>query len=173
MILKKNKDRRMKIVKRFLSVMDTLITLTLVFFALTLLGPMIFGIHASIVMSDSMHGTYDAGDLCYIDYNDTNVEVGDIICYSLGEELITHRIISTTEECTFITKGDNNTSPDFAPVSQEQIRGTVKFWIPYLGMIITWIKTTAGVITLISLVGVYMLLSYIGHEILQKKNIWN
>lgn len=159
--------------KKILTVLDTVLTITLVAIALGILVPMLFGIRPSVVMSNSMHGVYDAGALCFIDYRDTDVEVGDIVCYSLGEELITHRVVGVDEDGLFILKGDNNDAVDFAPVSQDQIKGTVRFWVPYCGVIVSWIRTTTGAITLVTVVVVYAILSYMGRKWLSEDNTWN
>jgi hypothetical protein len=41
---------------------------------------------------------------------------------------------------TYITKGDNNLSPDFNGVLEEQITGVIAFNIPFLGYPSIWIS---------------------------------
>jgi signal peptidase len=43
--------------------------------------------------------------------------------------------VSTDGATTFITKGDNNDSPDANPVTPAQIKGTVWYSVPLLGYV--------------------------------------
>jgi signal peptidase len=55
---------------------------------------------------------------------------------------VIHRIITITQEdgeFFFITKGDNNTSEDKTPVSEQQLIGKVILKIPYLALPTIWI----------------------------------
>ena len=96
----------------------------------------IFNIRPLIVISGSMEPAIMTGSLCFVNYNDRDVDVGDIIAYKAGNITVTHRIIDVTSD-GYITKGDNNDTADISPVTQEQIKGTYKFSIPNIGY---WIK---------------------------------
>lgn len=58
---------------------------------------------------------------------------GDIVAY-LGDSnrIIVHRIIKVNSDETFITKGDYNNTADSNYVRKEQIKGKVKFKIPFI-----------------------------------------
>ena len=70
------------------------------------------------------------------EYKNEEIKVNDIIEYELNGNLIVHRVIEIEKEVLenyYITKGDNNPDTDLLPVAQDQVKGIVKFKIPYLG----------------------------------------
>lgn len=77
-------------------------------------------------------------------YEDNNIEVGDVITFISSSNIsrgltVTHRVVKViqNEDGTesYITKGDNNTKPDDATVSQSDVLGKVLFKIPQLGRV--------------------------------------
>lgn len=89
------------------------------------------------VISNSMYPEFTRGSVLIVKtYNQDEIKINDIIEYELNGNLIVHRVVDIEKEIFenyYITKGDNNTNVDFLPVTQSQIRGIVKFKIPYLG----------------------------------------
>lgn len=88
------------------------------------------------VATGSMEPTISVGDAVIVSSCDTNdLNVGDIISYSSGGEIVIHRIVrkNETDGVCFITKGDANNSEDISPVSAEQVLGKVVAVIPKLG----------------------------------------
>lgn len=89
------------------------------------------------VISNSMYPEFARGSVLIIKtYNQDEIKVNDIIEYELNGNLIVHRVVGVEKEIFenyYITKGDNNPNADLLPVAQSQIRGIVKFKIPYLG----------------------------------------
>jgi signal peptidase I len=83
------------------------------------------------VTSKSMCPTYNFGDLLVAVRAD-DVEVGDVIAYRLGREIIAHRIVNVTGG-GFITKGDAMDRPDPWIVRREDVVGRVVACVPYLG----------------------------------------
>ena len=75
------------------------------------------------VQSGSMSPTFQKGDIVIIK-KCKSYEIGEIITYSVEENLITHRIIEKTEN-GYITKGDANNTPDEKNVDSTQIKGKV------------------------------------------------
>lgn len=99
------------------------------------------------VVSNSMKPKFERGDLIFIKGVDSpdQIKVGDIIVFRLQNESITkvHRVIEVInqdDQVLFRTKGDANSSPDPSPVSFEEVKGKVLFWIPKLGYISLWIR---------------------------------
>lgn len=99
------------------------------------------------VVSNSMYPTFERGDLIFIKGVDSPDEIkqGDIIVFQLEHESITkvHRVIEVMNQgglVQFKTKGDANSSPDPEPVSFEEVKGKVVFWLPKLGYISLWIR---------------------------------
>ena len=77
----------------------------------------------------------------------------DIITFRrMGQDLITHRIVSVSgegENEKYKTKGDNNENPDIILVEKEYVEGEVLFPIPFFGYLIMWAKQPIGIIILI------------------------
>ncbi|MEM4717388.1 MAG: signal peptidase I [Desulfurococcaceae archaeon] len=72
----------------------------------------------AVVKGESMLPLFREGDLVFINkVKPDEVKVGDIIVYSTrGGSLIIHRVIEVVVEDNtyyYVTKGDNNTFPDF------------------------------------------------------------
>ena len=98
-----------------------------------------------VVASGSMRPTLEVGDLVVVQgINITQIKENDIIVFRITEDhqaiLRLHRVIDIrilpNNTRLFITKGDNNTSPDSKPVKGDQIYGRVMFRIPLIGYLI-------------------------------------
>lgn len=75
-----------------------------------------------------------------------DLEVGDVITYQLESgraDVITHRIVSTSADqegnTQLITRGDNNSLADEAPVREVQVRGKLFYAVPYAGFLANWL----------------------------------
>ena len=117
--------------------------------------PMFMGCGWFIVISPSMQGTINKGDLVVVKKTD-DYELGDIVMYLREEDgkiPITHRLyLPGPEEGTFITKGDNNRDPDAKPITVDDIVGEVVLTIPYVGTIFDWILHESGYIYILALI---------------------
>lgn len=93
------------------------------------------------VMSNSMKGTYERGDVVIISKIDDeeikNLKIGDIIEYAYDKTYVMHRIIRIDKDINgnllFTTKGDNNKSEDKRKVTEKQVLGIIKYKIPKIG----------------------------------------
>ena len=108
-------------------------------------------VHPLVVVSGSMEPEIMTGSLCFINYDDRNVDIGDVVAYESGDITVMHRVIDKTVD-GYITKGDNNDTEDLAPVPQKHILGTEILNIPRLGYIIMSLRTPSGLITTITVV---------------------
>ncbi len=91
-----------------------------------------------VIATNSMYPNIRKGDIVIIVEKDLDsIKVGDIIRYQMENYYVVHRVkeIQETESETrqFITKGDNNNTVDLYPVSDYQVKGVIKYKIPYLG----------------------------------------
>lgn len=98
------------------------------------------------VLSGSMTGSYDVGDVVVVRPVDTDeLAVGDVITFqpvSDDPRLTTHRIESISvgsEGRAFVTKGDANNTTDLSPVTSEQVRGKVWYSVPVVGYVSVWV----------------------------------
>ncbi len=115
----------------------------------------IFGYKTYIVSSGSMEPYLQVGDIILVDNVETadNINVDDIITFSQEQgKDITHRVIEIKEINgfkSFVTKGDNNNSPDSNEVKFENIRGKYSGKIDGIGKFILDVKTSFGAIIFI------------------------
>ena len=81
--------------------------------------------------------------------NDFSIQ--DVVGYCMDNGVkVVHRVIQLDRENhTAVTKGDANQVEDITPVSLEQIEGRAVISIPYIGYGVAWIRSTAGIITII------------------------
>ena len=110
--------------------------------------PMPFGFGISVVMSPSMEPVLRTNDLVIVTEQDS-YELDDIIVYQEGKMLVIHRIVNIDGD-TVITKGDaNNVSDD--PISMEDIKAKLSFRIPFIGLIVKYLKTVPGTLLVLAL----------------------
>ena len=110
--------------------------------------PMPFGFGMTVVLSGSMEPELSVDDLLIVAPADT-YEVGDVVVFQTQRTAVVHRIVSINGD-EIITRGDANTSDD-EPITKANIKGRVVCAIPFVGLIINFIKTPVGTILLIGL----------------------
>ncbi|MFC4138053.1 MULTISPECIES: signal peptidase I [unclassified Microbacterium] len=133
------------------TIATTLVTITAVIITglvALMLVPGLLGMDRYVITGGSMSGTFERGTLVLerqVPVSD--LRVGDVITYLPPEdsgvtELVTHRIVETTEQSdaaggrVFRTKGDANESADpwtFTLAAAQQPR--VEGWIPAVGWV--------------------------------------
>ena len=117
--------------------------------------PLITGLNAFYVDSESMRPTLKEGHLVFVkETSFEEIQVNDIITFSNDTQtkFCTHRVVSKDDnEKSFETKGDNNNSSDPLDTYYEYVKGKVVFSIPFVGKIFTLLNTkTAKVIVVMS-----------------------
>ena len=162
-------------IKRVWNAVTTVLAGLMVILAALLWGFRLLGYEVLVVQSGSMEPNYHVGSLVYVKPVDASkLETGDVITFELGGGVRgTHRIIEVLDDngnLSFRTKGDNNDDADFNPVFPEAVVGEVKFTIPYLGFLITYIQQPPGTYVTISVVAVLLLLTILPDLIFPPKN---
>ena len=94
-------------------------------------------------------------DVILVKERDT-YEEGNIVVYQSGYTLIVHKIIRIEDEDHVVTKGTANEGED-DPIRMKDIKGEVFFDIPYLGLIVSILKTPIVTFLLLA-VAVYLLI---------------
>lgn len=142
--------------------------------------PSIGGVFPMIVLTDSMHGTIESGDLILCRTADPeDVRVGDIICFydprGNGTTTVTHRVTEITADdagnLAWVTKGDANNTADTALVTAEDLAGVYQTRLPGVGSAALFLQSTPGLILCVG-VPVLLLVGYDGvrRTIYERKN---
>ena len=130
--------------------------------------PTIGGVFPMIVLTDSMHGTFESGDLILCrSAAPEQVQAGDVICFydpmGNGITTVTHRVTEVTTDAdgglAWVTKGDANNAEDMALVPAEKLVGIYKTRLPGLGSAALFMQSTPGLILCVG-VPVVLLLGY-------------
>lgn len=110
--------------------------------------PMPFGFGMTVVLSGSMEPELSVDDLLIVKPADS-YEVGDVVVFQTQRTAIVHRIVSINGD-EIITRGDANTNDD-DPITKANIKGKVVCAIPFVGVIISLIKTPVVTLVFIGL----------------------
>lgn len=114
------------------------------------------------VLSGSMEPTYPVGSQVVVERVEgdqvTDLRVGDVITFLPHPEsatAVTHRIVKKSYRqdgtAVFTTRGDANNADDTWALTEQQIRGKVRYHVPYAGYLATALtqeKKDLGVIAL-------------------------
>lgn len=100
-----------------------------------------FKYQALAIGSNSMAKEIEIGDVVIVRKTKqseiVNIKKGTILVYNHDKKIIVHRIvkvINNNGNISFITKGDNNNANDSWTVSSNDVIGTTRFKIKYIGM---------------------------------------
>ena len=167
----KNKgDKNLKIIRSSINTLFAIFVICLAGFIFATSGIIDSKYQILAVSSDSMSyknndnnylenldDQFNKGDLIGIEkvasFSDINLY--DIICYKLDNQLIIHRVIDNSSGNYFITKGDANSSADPIRVSFKQVVGKYShFRIKGLGYPVLFLKSEQGVFVAVSLIGI-------------------
>ncbi|MDO9629522.1 MAG: signal peptidase I [Acholeplasmataceae bacterium] len=155
--------------KKIISVIMTTLAILIFLFALSIMfigsramkenEPLfIFGYSFSIVPTDSMIGdasdSLDVYDIAIIKQSlFADIEIGDVIVFQSEiqgvEVLVIHRVVGLHPDGGFETKGDNNASVDFNPVTEENYQGSFHGKITFLKPIASLAANSRGLIFLV------------------------
>jgi len=101
----------------------------------------VFPIYPSVIVTGSMEPLIKPGDVILVDKIQKSEDIdqlktGDIIQFKMDDILVSHRIINIVEDeygKRYMTKGDNNNSPDTDLVLPQDIKGRIVQIIPKIG----------------------------------------
>lgn len=110
--------------------------------------PMPFGHGCAVILSGSMEPTLKVNDLVVI-REEESYAAGDIVVFQSGGDRIIHRIAAIDGE-TVLTKGDANPVAD-SPIHISQIKGKLVLRLPGVGVPVRFLKTPAGIISVLAL----------------------
>jgi signal peptidase len=98
------------------------------------------------VITGSMEPELSVNDMVIVTARDA-YEVGDVVVFQSYGSLVVHRIVSIDGE-SVITQGDANDTPDPA-IKLSDIKGEVVTAIPYVGLILSFIRSPLGIILIL------------------------
>ncbi len=111
-------------------------------------APEVFGYSQYIVTSGSMEPNISAGDLILIKPEE-HYKLGDVVTFSSGGAVVTHRLMGTVEG-QYITQGDANNAEDSELLSPEDILGKVQLVVPGAGYVVEFFRTPVGIAVLLA-----------------------
>ena len=130
------------------NLITTLLVIAVVLLAVALVGVRLIGYTPYAVLSPSMTPKYLPGDLIYVEKTDPDqITEGDVITFVVDENstVVTHRVDAVDRaEHEFYTKGDANENRDGNPVLYENVLGVVKFSLPKLGYVSSYVASQTG-----------------------------
>lgn len=138
---------------------------------------MLFGYKPYIVLSDSMSGVFDVGDIVVSKQTDVSkLKEGDIISFrsidpNNYDTVVTHKIKGETEyegQKAFVTYGVSTGIEDEYSVPADRIIGEYRFRLPKMGYFFQFLKTPMGYFIFIFIP--FMLL--IGSEAVRFFKLW-
>lgn len=115
--------------------------------ALGVSDPTVFGYSVAVVASGSMEPALSVDDVI-LNHAQDRYAVGDIITFSNGTALTTHRIVAETD-AGYITRGDANNTDDAAPVAPQAVVGRVVGTISGAGRLLAVFKSPVGLTVLL------------------------
>lgn len=141
-----------KIVKKICDMLLLIILIALLIFVGILAVPQLLGYRAYAVLTPSMEPAYPVGSIVYAKaVQAEEIHAGDVIVFAAGgfDMPVTHRVLAVdTAARHFITKGDNNSNLDFAPVAFESVSGRVAASVPFLGSLVSRVRSVEGIFIL-------------------------
>lgn len=119
---------------------------SIVFIMIMWFGLGVFPYKPIAIATASMVPVFYPGDVAIVKKTDPlDIEVGDIIRYSLDNYTVVHRVIAIDKDDDgnpiFTTKGDSNGDADNEPVLAYQVMGVSKYKIKYLGLPAIWLHS--------------------------------
>ena len=128
--------------------------------------PSLGGVRQALVLTGSMAPTVMAGDLILF-REQILYQTGDIVTYLDGARLVTHRIV-TVQPDHMITQGDANNVAD-NPISHSQILGKMIFRLPRIGALAWFLKTPAGMASVLVLMLIFSQWNRVTSFLFQKR----
>ncbi len=117
----------------YVTVEITLITASAValFLALGIAGNPWY--HVVRIDGGSMAPTIGPGDLIVVSGPPAHIEVGQILVMTVGDEVVTHRVVALHPDGTFVTQGDANRVDDHWDSSDVRVLGLYAATLPWFG----------------------------------------
>jgi len=113
-----------------------------------------------VVHTGSMVPSYRPGDLVLDGPAASGPRPGDVITFRHSDrttDVVTHRVVAVSA-AGITTKGDANRTADAWTIRPDQVRGRVRFALPYAGYAVVYFSQPAGIASVLTTFGGAMLL---------------
>lgn len=122
--------------------------------------PDFFGYKTYVIVSGSMEPNLKIGDIVVVKkVNENELNVGDIISFRQGQNVVTHRISQIKYEYgerIYITKGDNNNTEDNGSIDYSYIEGKVINNIRKAGKVVIFFQGKLSIIIIVLFFYIYL-----------------
>lgn len=140
------RPRKRRLLKKVMSwVLGIMMTGIVAIFLAVVIVPLVMGWIPLTVLTGSMEPTIPPGSQVVVKplrlEQAGGLKTGQVITFLPEpgkDDVVTHRIIDVEVvegETVYRTKGDNNNAPDPDPVRDVQVRGLVRYHVPYVGYV--------------------------------------
>jgi len=140
--------------------------------ALVALAPAVgLGWTSVVITSGSMPPPISIGDVVVASPHDgRGLGLGTVVVFSdpARPGLLTDRIESINADGSYVTRGDANRQPDSTPLRPEQVVGTGRLLVPYIGLPLIWYWAGAWAELAFWAVGTLLALWLARYALLQK-----
>ena len=110
--------------------------------AIAIVLPVIVGMSAFVISSGSMSPALSVGDILVAsEPSIASVAPGSVVVFENPVNLdtwVTHRVVGSNADGSFISQGDANLQRDSTPVHIDQIAGVGRIVVPYIGLPAHW-----------------------------------
>lgn len=115
--------------------------------------PTVFaGWQPMVISSGSMSPLIDVGDVVLIDPSITEPGPGSVVAFDHGRGPTVHRVVESHPDGSLLTKGDANREADSSLVESDQLIGTGRILVPFIGLV--RLLPPGGAIAVLALAGV-------------------
>ena len=131
------------------------------------------------VTGNSMEPTITESDIVVVNTLATQPDVGDIVSFRHAFEvdgknqtlIVTHRVVNVAKQ-GYITQGDAYAKPDGFTVAPEDVVGIMFLKIPYIGVLVHFVRTKIGLLAFVILPAVILIFQEVIEivRILKNKN---
>jgi len=142
----------MNILKKIIHLLSSICYVLIIIYALVCI-PFIFGYKPLVVLTGSMEPSFQVGSIIYYKHvNQNELKEGDIITFSMGNYVVSHRI-NKIENGLYETKGDANNAVDARRITYSDILGKdLNINIPYLGFYVKFIKDNMYILVIFAII---------------------
>ncbi len=122
--------------------------------------PDFFGYKTYVIISGSMEPNLKIGDIVIVKKVDEDqLNVGDIISFRQGQNVVTHRISQIKNEYgekVYVTKGDHNNAEDAGTIDYSYIEGKVVNSIKKMGKLVIFFQGKLSILVIVIVFYMYL-----------------